>query len=385
MHKFRLAIIRQSYRPDGGAERIIERMLSQLQQRYQLDISLLTQKWRSEDPSAMNIIRLPKRGWTRTGRFTSFITECREVLQLRHFDIVQSHERVPGCQIYRAGDGVHQEWIDIRCKASSRFKCKTLRASPFHRAVIAAERALFYHQDLEAVICNSRQIKNEILFHYPEIPQSRIKVIHNGIDLNHFSRSTEIQRVCTRTQLGLLPDDPVLISVGSGFYRKGVATTLQALSETPAWKLIIVGRDKEQKRYQNLCDELGLGRRVFFVGVQQDVRPFYAAADLLAHPAMYDPFPNVVLEAMASGVGVITSDKCGASEVIEEGENGFVIPCWDHLRLSQILEQCNDQEMLRQLGGNAHQTAMHFSVERMTDSLVSLYESILQKRKVSSE
>lgn len=380
MHKIRLAIIRQSYRSDGGAERIIERMLSQLQHRYQLDISLLTQKWKSDHQTAMNIIKLPKRGWTRTRRFRNFIAESRKVLQNHHFDIVQSHERVPGCQIYRAGDGVHKEWLDIRCKASSRFKCRTLRASPFHRAVIDAERALFYHQDLETVICNSRQIRNEILCHYPDIPHSRITVIHNGIDLNYFSHSTAMQRERSRTQLGLSTDDHVLVSVGSGFYRKGVATTLHALAETPAWKLIIVGKDKEQTRYQNLRDALGLGKRVFFVGVQQDVRPFYAAADLLAHPAMYDPFPNVVLEAMACGVGVITSDKCGASEVIEEGENGFVISPGDHVQLGRILEQCNDHEMLRQLGSNAHQTAMHFSVERMTDSLVSLYDAILHKR-----
>ncbi|HBH35123.1 MAG TPA: glycosyl transferase family 1 [Gammaproteobacteria bacterium] len=380
MHKTRLAIIRKNYRPDGGAERIIERMLSQLQRHYQLEISLLTQEWKSDHDSAMNIINLPKHGWTRTARFKSFIEETQVLLQKHPFDIVQSHERVPGCQIYRAGDGVHKEWIDIRCKESSQFKCKTLRASRFHRAVINAERALFYHQDLEYVICNSRQIKNEILFHYPEIPQSRIRVIHNGINLGHFTRSTGTQRQSTRTQLGLLPDDPVLISVGSGFYRKGVATTLRALAETPAWKLIIVGKEKEQKRYQKLCNDLGVRKRVFFVGVQQDVRPFYAAADLLAHPALYDPFPNVVLEAMACGIGIITSDKCGASEVISEGENGYVIPPGEHLQLGRILEQCNDHDMLQQLGGNAYQTAMHFTVERMTDSLVSLYASILEKR-----
>ena len=380
MHKVRLAIIRKSYRPDGGAERIIERMLSQLQHHYQLDISLITQEWKSDHDAAMNIIKLPKRGWTRSARFKNFIEETQSVLQKHHFDIVQSHERIPGCQIYRAGDGVHNEWINIRCKESSRFKCQILRTSPFHRAVIDAERALFYHQDLEYVICNSLQIKDEILFHYPEISSSRIKVIHNGVDLNHFSRSTEMTKQRSRTQLGLLHDDPVLISVGSGFFRKGVATTLHALAETHTWKLIIVGRDKEQKRYQKLSDELGVSHRVFFVGMQQDVRPFYAAADLLVHPALYDPFPNVVLEAMACGLGVITSDKCGASEVISKGENGYVIPHGEHQQLSRILEQCNDRDMLQQLGANAHQTASHYTVERMTDSLTSLYATILDKR-----
>ena len=380
MHKARLAIIRKSYRPDGGAERIIERMLSQLQHHYQLDISLITQEWKSDHDTAMNIIKLPKHGWTRTARFTNFFEEARSILQKHPFDIVQSHERVPGCQVYRAGDGVHKEWIDIRCKNSSQIKCKALRTSPFHRAVIDAERKLFYHQDLEYVICISRQVKKEILLHYPNISPSRLRVIYNGIDLNHFRHSTEAQRQRTRTELGLHPDDFVLISVGSGFHRKGVATTLQALAETPAWKLIVVGRDKEQKRYQMLCNELGLGKRVFFVGVQQDVRPFYAAADLLAHPALYDPFANVVLEAMACGIGAITSDKVGASEAISAGENGYNMACWARDPSGQKLPQCNDHDLLRQLGTNAHQTASHYTIERMTDSLVSLYASILEKQ-----
>ncbi len=380
MHKTRLAIIRKSYRPDGGAERIIERMLSQLQHHYQLDISLITQEWKSDHDAAMNIIKLPKHGWTRTARFTNFIEETRSILQKHPFDIVQSHERVPGCQVYRAGDGVHKEWIDIRCKNSSRIKCKALRTSPFHRAVIDAERALFYHKNLKYVICISQQVKKEILFHYSNISPSRLRVIYNGIDLSRFRRSTEAQRQRTRTELGLHPDDFVLISVGSGFHRKGVATTLQALAETPAWKLIIVGKDKQQKRYQKLCDDLGLSKRVFFVGVQQDVKPFYAAADLLAHPALYDPFANVVLEAMACGIGVITSDKVGASEAISTGENGYVIPPGEHQQLCRKLTQCNNHDLLRQLGANARQTALYYTIERMTDSLDSLYASILEKQ-----
>lgn len=380
MHRTRLAIIRKSYRPDGGAERIIERMLSQLQSRYPLEISLLTQEWASGHSPTMEIITLPKHGLTRSRRFTNFIKDSRAVLLHQDFDLVQSHERVPGSQIYRAGDGVHKEWIDIRCRQSSPLKRQALRASPFHRAVINAEQALFSHPQLEYVICNSLQVKEEILIHYPRISPSRIKVIYNGIELDEFLPASARQRQLAKTRLGFAADDPVLLSVGSGFYRKGVETTLRALATAPSWKLAIVGKEKQQKSYQRLCRKLGVGERVRFAGVQSDVRPYYAAADLLVHPALYDPFPNVVLEAMASGLGVVTSDKCGASEIISAGENGFVIPAGEHLRLAATLRQCGDPELLRKLGSNARLTAAEYPLERMSGSLVSLYTSLLDKQ-----
>jgi len=70
--------------------------------------------------------------------------------------------------------------------------------------------------------------------------------------------------------------------------------------------------------------KLGIAARVRFVGGVSDVRPFLAAADAFVLPTLYDPFPNAVLEAMAAGLPVVTSTRCGAAEIVAEGETGFV-------------------------------------------------------------
>lgn len=97
-----LAIIRQSYRPDGGAERIIQRMLTGLQQYHPLDISLITESWQGSEAN-FQVLKIPRQGWTRTARFEHFINNTQNLLKQHTFDWVQSHERVPGCQIYQVG------------------------------------------------------------------------------------------------------------------------------------------------------------------------------------------------------------------------------------------------------------------------------------------
>jgi UDP-glucose:(heptosyl)LPS alpha-1,3-glucosyltransferase len=86
----------------------------------------------------------------------------------------------------------------------------------------------------------------------------------------------------------------------------------------------VVGKDKEQGRYQQLAKTLNCEERVRFFGMQSETLPFYQMADGLLLPTLYDPFPNVILEAMACGLPVITTTGCGGAEFIVQGSNGYV-------------------------------------------------------------
>jgi Glycosyltransferase len=117
--------------------------------------------------------------------------------------------------------------------------------------------------------------------------------------------------------------------------------------------------------------------RVYFKGVAEDVRPLYRAADVLVHPAWYDPAPNVILESMAMGLPVITSTTCGNQELVAEGESGFVIPATDTARLTQCL-QANRPDDWRQMGMAARQVAEQYPLTAMTTELFNLYAKLLE-------
>jgi UDP-glucose:(heptosyl)LPS alpha-1,3-glucosyltransferase len=368
----RIALIRRSYRPDGGAEQIMSRTLEGLQAHAELELSLICERWQGSG----DIRHLPvaRRGLGRVARHRHFVSQVNAILQTHAFDLIQSNERLPGCSLYRAGDGVHARWLARRAAVAGPLQRQWLRYSPFHRYMVETERRMFTHPALRRVICISRMVRQDILHYYPEASE-KLRVIYNGIDLQRFAPAIDAAtRQRLRRELGLSPS-PLLLFVGSGFERKGLAQLLRAMAEGGEWQLAVVGRDKRQARYRRLADRLGLGARVHFSGVVPDVTPYYRCADLLVHPCLYEPFGNVVLEALACGLGVVTNQYCGAGELIEPGDNGLLYDAQTPHALALALETA--QGRFEQYREPARACAERHPVARMAEEMLELYRELL--------
>jgi UDP-glucose:(heptosyl)LPS alpha-1,3-glucosyltransferase len=377
MSKLRLAIVRQKYRPDGGAERFISRALEALDNE-QLDLNIITRSWQGTPNPAwhLHICNPAKLG--RISRERGFARAARECWQREKFDIVQSHERIAGCDIFRAGDGVHRVWLEQRARIVSSWQRLSANLSPYHRYVLQAEAEMFNAPSLKAVICNSEMVKQDILRHFT-LDASKIHVIHNAIDSQRFQPASEAMRHASRQQLNLPHDATVMIYVGSGFERKGLKAAIEAVAKSDRY-LIVVGQDKQLSRYQQLANQLNCLDRLRFVGVQQDVQPFYHAADALLLPTLYDPFPNVVLEAMACGLAVITSTGCGGAEFITAGQEGFVCDALDINALNEAVIATPALSNNSAMGDAARRRIEPYSPQRLAQALTSLYQHVLQTR-----
>ena len=374
MSKLRLAIVRQKYRPDGGAERFISRALEALGSE-QLDLNIITRSWQGKpNPDwHLHICNPGKLG--RVSRERGFAHAARACWEREKFDIVQSHERIAGCDIFRAGDGVHRVWLEQRARIVSPLQRLSARFSPYHRYVLQAEADMFNSPALKAVICNSEMVKQDILRCFT-LQADKIHVIYNAIDATRFQPATEATRDAMRKQLNLPANATVLIYVGSGFERKGLKAAIEALADSNRY-LIVVGQDKQVKRYQQLANQLNCLDRLRFVGVQQDVQSFYHAADGLLLPTLYDPFPNVVLEAMACGLPVITSTGCGGAEFIREGQEGFVRDALDLKGLNQAINALSTLTVDARMGEAARRRIEPYSPQHLAHSLTSLYQQVL--------
>ena len=284
-----LALIRQRYNPYGGAERFVASALEALQRQGQnaqqkLALTLITREWTGE-AQKHRVIECPSHFVGRLWRDIAFARCVRKILREERFDLVQSHERIPGCDIFRAGDGVHAAWLEQRARGQSFPARASDRINSWHRYILASERQLFSDPRLKAVICISELVRNDILRFYP-VAADKLHVIYNGIDLAHFHPSlAQTYRQPIRTQYGIAQDAPLFIFVGSGFERKGVAALLSAFTAAPdTARLFIIGYDKHARRYVHQAERLGLRRRVIFTGGIADVRPYYAAADVFIMP-----------------------------------------------------------------------------------------------------
>lgn len=321
-----LALVRQRYAADGGAERFVARTLEALKGQ-DVRITLIAREWQKVDGVDVVVVNPFYIG--RLWRDWSFARAVRRLIARSQFDLVQSHERIAGCDIYRAGDGVHREWLAQRARVLSSAGRLALAINPYHLYVKWAEKGVFTSPRLKAVICNSRMVKQEIQRWFG-VDERKLHVIYNGLNLAQFHPDLARHRDEIRKRFGIPQKATVFVFVGSGFERKGIPILLEAIWQLPPTAyLLVVGRDKRQSDYQQRARELELDERVIFAGRQEDVKPFYGAADALVLPTLYDPFPNVVLEAMAMGLPIITSNKCGGAEFIRPGVDGFVCDALD--------------------------------------------------------
>lgn len=381
----RLALIRQRFNPYGGAERFIERAIAALENDG-IGVTLIAREWRGEHARAALIVNPPCAG--RLWRDVSFARAVRTLLATEHFDLVQSHERIPGCDLYRAGDGVHRRWLHYRSLSASFAERLGIRLNPYHWYTCAAEKAMFEHPRLRAVICNSKMVAGEIAENFA-IAADKLHVIYNGVDLEYFHPERRAAlRGAARREFGCASQETVFGFVGSGFARKGLGSAIAALAATGRedFRLLVAGSDRASKHFEALARRAGIGARVSFLGGREDVRPVYAASDCFILPTRYDPFPNAALEALAMGVPVIVSDRCGAAELVAPGVNGWICRPDRPAELSRLMIDASQagggsQARSTSLSHGARRSVEGYGIAQMSDRMVGLYMQLLGRER----
>lgn len=374
MKKIRLAIVRQKFCPYGGAELFISRSLQALSN-SSLELNIITRQWCIQPHSNYYVhIRNPKK-WCRISRERNFAIEAKRFWEEQQFDLVQSHERISGCDVFRAGDGVHQAWLEQRSRVIPGYLRQITSLSLYHNYVLRSEKDMFRSKKLKKIICNSSMVRKDIMEYY-DIKENKLELIYNAIDPLQFYPANSEQRQKSREKLLISKKACVLIYVGSGFVRKGLKQAIIAISNTDRY-LIIVGKDKNQDKYLALAKSIGCLSRLRFVGVKKDILPYYHASDALILPSLYDPFPNVILEAMSCELPVITSERCGGAEFIEQGKQGFVCDALDTTSLSEFVSLISPIELRPEMGKLARDRIKNHTPFMLSHQLIKLYKKLI--------
>ena len=373
----RLAIIRQRYTPFGGAERFIENALEALLERN-VAITLYTREWPETHVQLMEPQIVDPFHIGRLWRDWSFARAvCRRIRRAQP-ELVQSHERLSCCDVFRAGDGVHAVWLEERNKGRGALARLATTLSPYHRYVLRKERALFANPALAAVICNSTMVRDEIKLNFG-VADAKLRVVYNAVDAEVFTPALRAHRTAVCERHGIPTDALLFLLIGSGYERKGVMTAIDALALAPPHAhLIVVGRESRMGRYVGHAHERGVRSRVAFAGPQQDPKPYFGAADAFVLPTRYDPLPNAALEAMACALPVVTSNKSGVAELVVGADAGFVCDSRDHAAFAAHMRTLDDRASRERMGVNARNAVLPLSPAVMTLQLVLLYKELLE-------
>jgi len=372
----RLAIVRQRYTPFGGAERFVERAIDALVARG-VKVAIYTRRWpQARDERIEPVICNPFYAGS-LWRDASFAHAVRAALARDRPELVQSHERIEGCDVFRAGDGVHRAWLDERIRIGGARARVAIAANPYHRYMIAAEARMFASPALKAVICISEMVRDDIRRCFPHI-EDKLHVIYNAVDAREFSPAVRADRVATRAELALADDHVAFLLLGSDYSRKGVPTALRALARLPREaRLVVVGRDKFPERYRRLAQRAGVAERVTFAGAHKDPRRFLGAADAFVLPTLYDPLSNAVLEALACGLPVVTSNRCGAGELVRAHDAGWICDSQDDAAFAEAMRTLLDAGQRAQRSQRALAAVAALTPEAMTQRMLDLYAALL--------
>lgn len=353
----RIAFVRRHWSPTGGAEHYLKRLARSLTAAGH-DCALLCETW---DDASDDIFRLVEHfpvdstSALKPKRFADAVNVRLGSVGEMGFQVVFSLERGIRAQIYRAGDGVHREWLRRRQKSHPVTGYLRNQLNPKNRVVCALERVTFHPRNTQRVIANSDMVRQDILRHF-DYPADRIRVVRNGVDTAHFGSGN---RAAGRKALDWDEDEYVVLLVGAGTERKG------------------------HREAQEAARRAGADVRLAIVDSPPpcSMPDLYAAADVFLLPTLYDPFANVTLEAMAAGLPVITTAANGGSEIIRPGREGFVVAQPDDAReMAHLLRLMQDAGLRATMGKAARERAADYTLQKNVDETLNVIGEITGKK-----
>lgn len=363
----KIAFIKRNFSYHGGAEKYLASLINFLKKQNH-EIHIFSNSWIEDAEVIFHKVKiLPFGSFMRAYSFSRNLN-----INLNEFDCVISFERTTSQHIYRAGEGCHCRWLEIRKTIEPFYKKISFKINPLHLYYLKLEKQIF--EKTPFIIANSNMVKNEIIQYY-KIPPQKITVVYNGVDLNRFSLENKKKQKQIRKELNLPENAKLLLFVGTGFKRKGLDILIKALPFINEHvKVLIIGKG-DKAEYIKTAKKLKVEDKVLFFSPQKEIEKFYAASDLFVLPTLYDPFSNATLEAMASGLPVITTKNNGAAELIQEAHEGYVLKeLLNHEELAQKINLA--LKNLESMSAFARKKAEQFPIEEQAKKIVSVIECL---------
>lgn len=238
-----------------------------------------------------------------------------------------------------------------------------------------AKHTNFYYNQVDHVITPSDAAMKWLRRHSVNTPATVIPTA--ALPRQFFDRSE------LRQKLGIPPDQKILLYVGRLAREKNMETLFKmaslAFTTDPSLRLWLVGDGPFRGECVRIARDLGIGDRVNFVGFvpRDQVDQYYAAADLFVFSSITETQGLVVQEAMTYGLPAVAVLGGGASEGIEDGQNGFVVKNDPVTFAERVIELCRDEDLLTQLGEGAAKTSRVLGTGSMCDRVIDVYRQVL--------
>ncbi len=317
----KLAFCLFRYFPYSGLSRVFLNVISEMAIRGH-EIDVYVYEWQGEYPDNVNINILPSAKWTNHNRDAAYYKTVRPFLMDGEYDAVIGFNKMPELDFYFAGDFCYADRISAKYG-------DIYRLTPRHHHFARFEKEVFGVQATTLLLMLSEKEKDIYQNNYAT-DENRFVILPPALDKsNVITDGFEKVRIQKRKELSVADDQKLILFVGSGFKTKGLDRAIKAFAELPSTirsgsRFMVVGQDNAET-YERLAERLNVSRQIEFTGGRIDVPELMQAADCLLHPAYREAAGNVLLEALASGLPVLTTDGCGYSPHVVKADAGIVL------------------------------------------------------------
>ncbi len=233
--------------------------------------------------------------------------------------------------------------------------------------------------DADAVIALTNDMKQAL----QKLHRREVILIPNGVDIDKFST---LSREEARSKFNIKDNERMLIFVGRLTPIKGVRFLIKAMAlirqQHLGVRLLIVGDGEERQNLEELADKLNLKKWVSFLGQTPSERipEYMVASDIFVLPSLSEGFPLTILEAMASGLPIVTTRVRGLPEIVKDGENGFLVEPQNPGQIAErVLLILSDDALRERMAKNNWQQAKQYSWQNVAKSLEEIYSRVTQK------
>ncbi len=315
----RLACVIFNYFPDSGLARDCLRIAQHAQQKEH-SVTVYANSWRGPRPEGINVEIINSRGLSNHAQAKYFHRAVRPKLTRDRHDLVLGFNKMPDLDVYYAGDDC------FIAKAATR--PYWYQWTPRFRQYAGFERAVCAPEGHTQILCLSERQRSDFqCFHLT--PDRRLHAVPPNLDPAFKPVTGPAARRRARAALGIDDSQLLLLMVGSGFHTKGVDRAIRALASLPGELcqqcVLLIAGDGDSAPFRELARQLNVETQLRFLGVREDVADLLSAADVLLHPARREAGGAILLEALISGVRILTLSVCGHATYVEQAQAGSVL------------------------------------------------------------
>jgi len=261
----------------------------------------------------------------------------------------------------------------------------------FHNTALSYDDALLRQKDIlldrlgacfaKRVIAVSNAVRKDMIA--MKIPDYKIQVIHNGINVNNFASNIDCSM--KRIELGLQDSDFIIGTVGNLLHAKGheylIYAAKHVISVMPNAKFLIIGEGGLRQSLESLRDNLGLTNYVVFTGMRSDIHELLNLMNIFVLPSVREGLPFALLEAMASRKPIIASRVGGIPEIIIDNQTGLLVNPRDPIALAQsIIRLLKDPSLAINFADNAYRwVSINLSIKSMIKKIKEVYTKIINR------